>query len=84
MVSSSVLGTPYALVKNCEIEQNKYDRAGNPGNSCSFIQHMLCVACAYFSLSTIPGLRDIRVNKMDSLGPQVKSSQKEETDIKQL
>lgn len=43
-----------------------------------------CLPCAYFSLSTIPGLRDIRVNKMDSLGPQVKSSQKEETDIKQL
>lgn len=32
MVASPGLGTQYALVKNCEIEQNKYDRAGNAEN----------------------------------------------------
>lgn len=45
MVASPALGKQYALVKNCEIEQNKYDRASNTEISHWFVQQIftLCL-----------------------------------------
>lgn len=75
MVVRPVLGTQYTLVKHCETEQN---RAGQV--TWGVVIHLFntCLPSAYFSLSTIPSTIDIQVNKKDSLGSQMKSSQKEE------
>lgn len=80
MVASPVLGTQHALVKNCEIEQNRKDREGTQAAVTRLSNKRS--PCAYFSLSTIPGIGDIIWTQTSFSGK--KSNQKEEIDVQQL